>query len=155
MKVIRRSGVADKCGNSGSTIDRWSNDPRFEHLDFPKPFKLGDNTTVWDEAEVDAWLEARAAERDTRLKFIADSYRNLPTPLKFTLVDIAAGKCIKVTAKGRDTPEAMQSYRNLMSECADWIRSDDALEHRDQVTTIKAILYAAKAEFLAIQAAIT
>ncbi len=99
--------------------------------------------------------QARAAERDTRLKFIADSYRNLPTPLKFTLVDIAAGKCIKVTAKGRDTPEAMQSYRNLMSECADWIRSDEALEHRDQVATIKAILDAAKAEFLAIQAAIT
>ena len=99
--------------------------------------------------------QTRAAERDTRLKFIADSYRNLPTPLKFTLVDIATGKCIKVTAEGRDTPEAMQSYRNLMSECADWIRSDEAQEHRDQIATIKAILEAAKAEFLAIQAAIT
>ena len=89
------------------------------------------------------------------MKFIADSYRNLPTPLKFTLVDIAAGKCAKITPEGRDTTEAMQMYRNLMSECADWIRSDDAREHRDQVTTIKALLDAAKAEFLAIQAAIT
>ncbi|MCH7603536.1 MAG: hypothetical protein IIB54_12280 [Planctomycetes bacterium] len=98
--------------------------------------------------------QTRAAKREAQRKFIADSYRNLPTPLKFTFVDIAAGKCAKITPENRDTTDAMQSYRNLMSECADWIRSDDALEHRDQVTTIKAILDAAKAEYLAIKAAI-
>jgi prophage regulatory protein len=30
---------------------------------FPEPIKLGVQTNAWNEAEIDAWLEARAAAR--------------------------------------------------------------------------------------------
>ncbi len=31
---------------------------------FPKPIRLGENRVAFIEAEIDGWLEARAAERD-------------------------------------------------------------------------------------------
>jgi prophage regulatory protein len=39
---------------SPATLWRWVKDGKF-----PKPFKIGVNTTVWDKAEVDAWLTAQ------------------------------------------------------------------------------------------------
>jgi predicted DNA-binding transcriptional regulator AlpA len=30
---------------------------------FPQSFKIGDHSAVWDEAEIDEWLEKRAAQR--------------------------------------------------------------------------------------------
>ncbi len=30
---------------------------------FPRRIRLGANSVAWDEAEIDAWLEERAAER--------------------------------------------------------------------------------------------
>ena len=46
---------------------RWSR----QHLDrmvkfggFPKPVKLGPGTNAWLEHEIDAWIKARAAERE-------------------------------------------------------------------------------------------
>jgi len=32
---------------------------------FPRPIKLGGNTNAWIESEVDAWIEARIADRDS------------------------------------------------------------------------------------------
>lgn len=40
---------------SAATIWRWVNDGKF-----PKPFKLGPNTTVWDLDQVDAFLAQRS-----------------------------------------------------------------------------------------------
>ena len=40
---------------------RWANDPRYEYLGFPKPKKLGPNTSRWDDAELDEY-DARRAE---------------------------------------------------------------------------------------------
>jgi prophage regulatory protein len=37
---------------------------RIDRDGFPKPIRLGENSVAWIEAEVDAWLQARAAERD-------------------------------------------------------------------------------------------
>ena len=37
---------------SPATIWRW-----VKHGGFPKPFKLGQNITVWDAKEVEAWIE--------------------------------------------------------------------------------------------------
>jgi prophage regulatory protein len=34
---------------------------------FPRRFRIGKNRVVWDEAEVDEWLEARRAERDVAI----------------------------------------------------------------------------------------
>ncbi len=65
MKILRRSATAERCGNVALiTVDRWADDPRYAHLNFPKKVHLGDNSCGFVEAEVDAWLEARAAERD-------------------------------------------------------------------------------------------
>jgi predicted DNA-binding transcriptional regulator AlpA len=43
---------------SGATIWRWVRDGRF-----PKPFKLGAATTVWDAAEVEAFIAAQQGGR--------------------------------------------------------------------------------------------
>ncbi len=39
---------------SPATIWRW-----VKEGDFPKPFKLGKNKTVWDAGEVNAWIEEK------------------------------------------------------------------------------------------------
>ena len=64
MKILRRSKTAERCDVALITVDRWADDPRYAHLNFPKKVHLGDNSCGFVEAEVDAWLEARAAERD-------------------------------------------------------------------------------------------
>ncbi len=50
-----------------ATIWRWANHPRYQHLGFPKPEKIGPNTSRWNDAKLDAWDVARdelkAAER--------------------------------------------------------------------------------------------
>lgn len=43
---------------SGSTIWKWAADPK---SGFPKPVKLGANTTAWCLAELLAWEAARQA----------------------------------------------------------------------------------------------
>lgn len=40
---------------SRTTVWRWVREGRF-----PKPFKLGDSVTVWDAAEVDAFIARQA-----------------------------------------------------------------------------------------------
>ena len=32
---------------------------------FPAPVKLGENKNAWPEQEIDAWMDARIAERDS------------------------------------------------------------------------------------------
>lgn len=56
-QVIRISDLASTPAKQGklpvspATIWRWVREGKF-----PKPFKLGESTTVWDLAEVDAFL---------------------------------------------------------------------------------------------------
>lgn len=65
MYVLKYKATALKCGGkSVITIRRWATNPDYAHLNFPHPISLGDNSVGFIEAEVDAWLEARAAERD-------------------------------------------------------------------------------------------
>lgn len=55
-RTIRRPEVLQKTGLSNTTIHR------LEHAgQFPKHFMLTPRCAVWDEAEVDAWLDARKA----------------------------------------------------------------------------------------------
>jgi prophage regulatory protein len=56
-RALRASAVSDKVGLSKATVYL-----RVKAGDFPKPFRLGPNSSAWWEHEVDAWLEARAAE---------------------------------------------------------------------------------------------
>ncbi|MBR0671726.1 helix-turn-helix transcriptional regulator [Neoroseomonas soli] len=54
-RAIRLPGVCALTGASRSTIWRWvAADPTF-----PRPFRLSPAVTVWDEAEVLAWLAAK------------------------------------------------------------------------------------------------
>ncbi len=63
-KFLRGSAVADRYDTTASTIWRWSREARFAHLDFPKPIKLGPNTTAWAVDELDQWDAERVAKRD-------------------------------------------------------------------------------------------
>ena len=66
MKILRRRETAARCGNVATiTVDRWADDPRYAHLNFPKKVQLGANSCGFVETEIDAWLEARAALRDS------------------------------------------------------------------------------------------
>ena len=63
MNIIRRKATAKKVGVTTVTIDRWSSDPKYAHLNFPKPIPVGPNTRGWDVAELDAYDESRRALR--------------------------------------------------------------------------------------------
>ena len=64
MNIIRPKATAEKCGVTVITIHRWSTDPQYSHMGFPKKVFLGANSVGYVEEEVNAFLEARAAERN-------------------------------------------------------------------------------------------
>jgi predicted DNA-binding transcriptional regulator AlpA len=41
---------------------------RVDHDGFPPGKKVGPNTRIWDEAEVDAWVDSRPTERKVHLR---------------------------------------------------------------------------------------
>jgi prophage regulatory protein len=59
MKIIRFEEVKAKTGLRHSAIYA-----RISMGAFPKPVPLGPKARGWVEAEVDAWIKARIAERD-------------------------------------------------------------------------------------------
>jgi len=63
-KFFRVNAVAHRYDTTASTIWRWSREARFAHLNFPKPIKLGPNTTAWAVDELDVYDAVRVAERD-------------------------------------------------------------------------------------------
>jgi prophage regulatory protein len=56
---IRLPEVKRRTGLGKTTIYDWMRQERF-----PKSLSLGGNITVWVESEVDAWVEARLADRE-------------------------------------------------------------------------------------------
>ena len=65
MNILRPKATAAKCGVTIITVHRWSTDPRYAHMGFPKKISLGENSVGFVEAEVDAFLKARVAKRDS------------------------------------------------------------------------------------------
>ncbi len=63
-QFLRINAVARRYDTTASTIWRWSREARFAHLNFPKPIKLGPNTTVWSGDELNAYVAERIAMRD-------------------------------------------------------------------------------------------
>ena len=57
-RFIRRPAVEDQTGLSRSTIYML-----MQNGQFPKPVRIGGRAVAWPEAEVEAWLNARLAER--------------------------------------------------------------------------------------------
>jgi predicted DNA-binding transcriptional regulator AlpA len=61
MKVLNQRDLPSK----GITWSREHTRRMWEAGKFPRPFKLADNGwNVWNENEIDAWLEERASQRD-------------------------------------------------------------------------------------------
>jgi prophage regulatory protein len=60
LTILRKGKTAAKCGVVPRTIDRWASNPKYAHLGFPKPVKLGDNSIGFFEHEIESWLIRRA-----------------------------------------------------------------------------------------------
>ena len=71
MNVLRPKAMARKCGVTPITVHRWTTDPKYAQMGFPKPIPLGENSVGYIEEEADEWLSARAAERDDGFYFDA------------------------------------------------------------------------------------
>lgn len=56
---LRLADMRTRYRVSGSTIWKWAADPQ---SGFPKPFKLGANTTVWRLTDLLEWEEKQAAK---------------------------------------------------------------------------------------------
>ncbi len=65
MNILRPKATAVKCGVAPITIHRWASDPKYTHMNFPKPIPLGENSVGYIEDEIDAFLTERAAMRDS------------------------------------------------------------------------------------------
>lgn len=59
MRVIRPRETAQRVNLSLATLYRRAKDGTF-----PRPIRLGGNSSGWIENEVDGWIAARVAERD-------------------------------------------------------------------------------------------
>ena len=64
MRIIRTKEVALRVGYHPVHIKRIASDPRYAHMEFPRPVRIGDNSVGFVESEIDAWIAARIAERD-------------------------------------------------------------------------------------------
>ena len=58
LKVLRLPDVIDRVGLGSSFIYLL-----IQRKEFPKPMRLGKRAVGWPEAEVNAWLEERLADR--------------------------------------------------------------------------------------------
>jgi prophage regulatory protein len=58
-RFIRRPAVENRTGLARSTIYLL-----MQNGQFPKPVRIGGRAVAWPEAEVEAWLNARLAERE-------------------------------------------------------------------------------------------
>ncbi len=63
-QFLRVNAVAIRYDTTASTIWRWSREARFAHLNFPKPVKVGPNTTAWHVDELGSYDAERIAMRD-------------------------------------------------------------------------------------------
>lgn len=60
LRALRLPEVERRTGLTRPTIYR-----RAKEGTFPKPVRLGGNSSAWIESEIDGWLAARIAERDS------------------------------------------------------------------------------------------
>lgn len=63
VRIIRMPAVRDKVHLNKTAIYEL-----IKRGEFPRPVKLTERSVAWVEAEVDAWIAARIATRDDRLK---------------------------------------------------------------------------------------
>ena len=97
MRLLRFTDVSDRVGLRHSAIY-----DAIRKGTFPKPVLLGRKAVAWLESEVDAWINARIAERDAA----TPSKRRRGRPRKsvdttevVTKTDMAAAKAATATPK--------------------------------------------------------
>ena len=61
LRLLPIAAVVEKAGICRSYV--WK---LIGQGDFPRPLRLGKRARVWRSDEIDAWIEARTAERDAR-----------------------------------------------------------------------------------------
>ena len=61
MRILRQRQVIERVGYSPMHLWRLEKAGRF-----PRRIKLGPNSVGWVSTEIDAWIEARIAERDAK-----------------------------------------------------------------------------------------
>jgi len=64
-KLISKKQVCEKLSLSRAQIDRYTNDPSYRHIGFPKPVRLGQGRVAWVESEIDDWIAKRINDRDS------------------------------------------------------------------------------------------
>ena len=63
MRILRQRQVIERVGYSPMHLWRLEKAGKF-----PQRLKLGPNSVGWVSTEIDAWIEARIAERDARVQ---------------------------------------------------------------------------------------
>ncbi len=58
-RLLRRAEVEEWTSLRKSTIYKW-----IQQGKFPAPVPLGDKTAVWLESDIEAWIDAKIANRD-------------------------------------------------------------------------------------------
>ena len=58
-KFVRLKDTAERVGWHPQHTWKVATDPAYEHVGFPKPVRIGRNSIVFVEAEVEAWQKAR------------------------------------------------------------------------------------------------
>ena len=61
MRLLRREAVTEKTGLSRSAISAG-----MQAGTFPKQVKIGEKAAAWSEAEIDAWIASKIAQRDSK-----------------------------------------------------------------------------------------
>jgi|APSaa5957512622_1039677.scaffolds.fasta_scaffold144142_1 predicted DNA-binding transcriptional regulator AlpA len=65
MNFSKPNKVAKRYDKCTRTIMRWAVDPKYATRGFPKPIKIGDNSNVFVNEELDAYDEHLVAMRDS------------------------------------------------------------------------------------------
>jgi prophage regulatory protein len=61
--MLRKKSVAARLDVSPRTVWRWSTDPAYAALGFPRPVEVGPGCTAWLADEIDEWVAQRFAAR--------------------------------------------------------------------------------------------
>ena len=85
-KLIRLKDAAEQVGWHPAHVYKMATDPAYEHVGFPKLVRSGKNSIALVESEVEAWIQARIAERDEKgfEPKAANPRDNLPEHLRNT-----------------------------------------------------------------------
>ncbi len=65
MKLLSKKEVCVRTSYSRAHVDRLANDQDYRHIGFPKPVRLGQARVAFVEEEVDNWIKAQIAKRDS------------------------------------------------------------------------------------------